>query len=236
MNFLLSVLLLIPFVVRSQVDSVTVEKVSIINAKHKVNGIYRTFDEFRRNEPFYTDSFKVLIADHSDRIMINRFVDELVFRDENDKLKQQGAKRFFGFCRNDTVYLTLQVFHLTYASAGFYPIVQMGHLSVIQLKKHIGTPMGDGTTVIGGGLVGFSPIPFPFIFPIIVKDVPVEKLFVLDYMSGSVFQLSTILLLNKFEKWDRQLYKEFRKSKTKRETETQIEFLRKFNQRHPIEF
>ncbi|MBI1288112.1 MAG: hypothetical protein GC178_11120 [Flavobacteriales bacterium] len=220
--------------VHAQVDSVTVEKVSIINAKHKVEGIYQTFDEFRRNEPFYTDSFTILPAEISTAEDENSgvfggfgnsaldYIDCVESELETKPLRHPPfGSRYFGYCKNDTVYIGFWRFH---------PITEWGHLTLIhvsELRYH----QNSGSWMAGGagGAPTFSPG-----FGGMVRSV--NKWFVLDYMTGDIASISTLLLKDKFNKWDKELYQEYRKTKNKNSESVQLEFLRKFNERHPIKF
>lgn len=221
--------------VRAQVDSLTVKKVSIINAKHKVEGIYKTFDEFRRNEPFYTDSFTILPAEISTAEDENSgvfggfgnstldYIDYVESELETKPLRRPPfSSRYFGYCKNDTVYIGFWRFH---------PITEWGHLTLIyvyELRYHRsgGAMMPGGA----GGVPSFSP-GFGG-----GMETLVNKWFVLDYMTGDITSISTLLLKDKFNKWDQELYQEYRKSKNKNSESVQLEFLRKFNERNPIKF
>jgi len=217
----------------AQVDSVTVDKVSIINAKHKVEGIYKTFDEFRRNQPFYTDSFEIIpspVSLNANEIdwfgnKIEYYLDKV----EYSGIKKRTVKRqfglsfssnFFGYCFNDTVYIAFWRFH---------PIVEFGHLSLIRVNEdrfHQNSGGwsggGMGNTATFGGVGGM------------VRHV--SKYFVLDYMTGELISINTFFLKDKFKLWDKELYQEYKKTKHKNNLEIQLKFVRKFNERNPIRF
>lgn len=241
---LLLFVLSVPTVSYSQVDSVTVDRVSFINAKHRVNGIYRTFDEFRRNEPFFTDSFIVIKAGSSaDEKAGKRYRDELAFTNENGKDKQQGSQRFFGYCLNDTVHIAFWKFH---------PIVELGHLSLIRVKEF--RPDYQYNNPFPHPGINLQPMPSPppprMNFPSRfgpddsrynemdehMFDRWIDKWFVLDYMTGELESINTMSLLDKFELWDKELYKEFRKNKNRNSESVQRSYVRKFNERQPIRF
>lgn len=214
-----TVILLIACNAFGQVDSVTVEKVSIINAKRKVDGIYKTFDEFRRNEPFYTDSFRVISSefqfedtiypfDNLTIVVEEAYQDRLQYADKTESTRYgefYQNSRFFGYCKNDTVYVAFWKFH---------PIVELGHLSLIVVKEYRFT---KNTSAMGGG-----------------GTRSVEKYMVLDFTTGSLNALSTSDLLYKFEFIDPELWMEFKKAKRNRSIEVQTKYLKKFNEKHPI--
>lgn len=218
--------------VLGQVDSITVEKVSIINAKHKVEGIYRTFDEFRRNEPFYTDTFTIIPAGDATgtKNEAKRFISQHSFSqgyvdhvdiDGKPKPTRNGftGQRFFGYCRGDNLYIGFWRFHR---------IDDFGHLSlirVVEYRYHQSAP--SSSPGFGGSAINFPGGGMEFLF---------KKWFVLDYMTGELYAINTFSLLDKFEKWDKELYKEYRKTKGRNKLEVQLEFVRKFNQRNPIRF
>ncbi|MBL4585727.1 MAG: hypothetical protein JKX84_01515 [Flavobacteriales bacterium] len=221
----------------AQVDSVNVNSVSIINAKKKLNGLYRNFDEFRRNEPFHTDSFAILRSKPDDKVWVNQFRDEVFYTDSAEKSRQQGTTRFFGYCRDDTVFLAFYKFH---------PILDLGHLSLIHVKELRPVnqsfnqfPINHGQHTPSHhnfGTHGPSPPDF------IPEDQPqnytklFDKWFVLDYMTGDIYPISTLSLKAKFELWDVELYQVYRKRKDRRELNVQLEFVRKFNKRNSIRF
>jgi hypothetical protein len=228
----------------AQVDSVTVEKVSIINAKHKLEGLYKTFTEFRRNQPFYTDSFKILAARPDDEVLINQYRDEVVFTTENGKRKQQGTMRFFGYCSGDSVYLAFWKFH---------PVLEFGHLSIIKVEEwrpenHYYSPFPHQPMM---NMPAPAPPPrpsFPSNFNNFGPSAPdaeldnwgfkklVNKWFILDYMTGDLYSVNTFALLDKFKLWDKELYREYKRTKFRREAAIQLRFVRKFNKRNPIRF
>lgn len=205
----------------AQVDSVTVEKVSIINAEHKVEGIYKTFDEFRRNQPFYTDSFRVLSARFQFEDTIYPFDNFDVDPDKayQDRLEYEGKTesnkygyffqnhRFFGFCKNDTVFVGFWKFH---------PIIELGHLSLIRVQEYRYTR--NTRMMNGGGTRTF------------------DKYMVLDFATGDITPISTFDLLDKFGYADPKLWKEYKKANRKRSLKVQIEYLKEFNERNPIRF
>jgi hypothetical protein len=209
-----------------------------------VEGIYKTFDEFRRNQPFYTDDFEVLRADPDDNVIINRYRDEIVYKPKSEKPeKQHGTNRFFGYCENDTVYVAFWKFH---------PILEFGHLSLIKVyeerpnnyyhdpffNQHMHQPMIQPTppprpsfpSHFGPNPEGYEPTEEQVFSRI------VDKWFVLDYMTGDLYSISTMMLKEKFHAWDKELFKEYKKRKDKRDLEVQLGYLRKFNQRNPIRF
>ena len=213
----------------AQVDSVTVEKISIINAKHKVDGIYKTFDEFRRNQPFYTDTFRVIpsrdVTGSKNEVenifgsrMLN-YVDYLEFNEKKQPIRTGfTGHRFFGYCKNGTVRLGFWRFHR---------IDEFGHLSLIRVVEYRLHQGVNGSMPRAGGTMGFNAGGIETLF---------KKWFVLDYMTGELYAIDTYTLLDKFEKWDKELYKEYRKTKDKNKLEIQLEFVRKFNERNPIRF
>lgn len=231
MKLFLIVLFVIPLVGYSQVDSLTAQTVSIINAQHKMEGIYKTFEEFRRNKPFYTDSFEVLPFGRGDQVMINTWNDELVYRNEDGKTKQQGAQRFFGFCRSDTIFVSTIFWHHGFTCRSFCPIIELGNLSLVRFYKKIGIPVDDSTTMIPA--MPIAKVLSPHIY---LDDVPFEKFYVLDFMTGEFISVNTFFLKTKFELWDKELFNEYRKRKDKNDLSTQLEFVRKFNERNPIRF
>jgi hypothetical protein len=192
----------------AQVDSVTVQKVSIINAKHKVEGIYKTFDEFIRNTPFYTGAFKVVLFNRSENVMVNRWNDEIVYYNKKDKVKQKGSQKFFGYCKSDSVYVSIKYLYFGFKSVSFCPIIEFGHLSVVRFNRKIGTPTGGGkamfATPMGPG-------------PAIVEDVPFERLYVLDFTTGEIFRLSYALVKNKLKVRDKKLFQQLVSTKDKKE-------------------
>ena len=227
--FLIFVLVSVHFRVQSQIhpDSLTVAKVSLINAEEKVEGVYKTFDEFRRNQPSYTGSFEVLPGRVNDNDLYwneigNRddYFDLLVFHDTNDTIK---CNKLFGYCRSDTVYLSFWKFH---------PILQLGHLSLILTNElrymDVGNLSGYSYRM---DLVGRPPI---VLHPNNTKRFILW--YVLDYRTGEVFKLSDWSLGEEIRKWDRQLHKEFKRSSGKKNIEVRLEVIRKFNKKYPIKY
>ncbi|MCB9185922.1 MAG: hypothetical protein H6601_04170 [Flavobacteriales bacterium] len=210
-----------------QVDSLTVEKVSIINAKHKVEGIYRTFDEFRRNEPFHTSEYTLIEAKPGDNVMVNRFRDELSFKDKAGNQKQLGSSKFFGYCRNDTVYISFWKFH---------PITEWGHLILIHVIENQPQYLNPSARPYSHEKIDTTKSRSKFRNNHPQGDVLTDRWYVLDYMTGDMYTIHTYTLLEKFEKWDLELFKQFKRAKRKFKTETQLEFIRRFNERNPIRF
>lgn len=68
------------------------------------------------------------------------------------------------------------------------------------------------------------------------SETYIDKWFVLDYMTGDIYSINKISLLEKFELWDQELYLEYKKTKGKTNLDIQLEFVRRFNQRNPIRF
>lgn len=209
----------------AQVDSLTLEKVSIINVKHKVEGIYRTFDEFRRNKPFYTDSFEVLPFGRSENVMVNRWNDEIIYTNKNGKLKQHGAQRFFGYCNSDSVFLSIKYTYYGFKSHSFCPVVELGHLTAIRFKRKIGTPTGGGKAMFS------TPMG-----PAVIEDVPFERLYILDFSTGEIFRLSYVLIKDKLKAWDNPLYEQLQATEDRKELSMLMRFIKSFNERNPIRF
>lgn len=214
----------------AQVDSVTVSKPSILNADTLIQGIYKTFDEFRRNKPFHTGEFKILKANRTDKVLINGNNDELIYQNIKGKTKQHGAQRFFGYCQNDTIRITTRFRydrfgHGNYTSVCFCPIKELGHLSIIRFYRPIGLPISS-RTIVGSD----------FAAPVIQDDLPFEKLYILDFMTGEISTLRYYILHDKFSAWDRTLYAELHRSDSRNDPKLLIEFVRRFNERNPIRF
>ena len=55
-------------------------------------------------------------------------------------------------------------------------------------------------------------------------------------MTGEIIPLGLVVLLEKFERWDTELYNEFRKDKYRKRKDYQIDYLKRFNKRNPIRF
>jgi hypothetical protein len=197
------------------------EKVSIINAKRKVEGIYKTFDEFRRNQPFYTDSFNILEAEFKFEDTIYPFDNILVLVDRKymDRVEYDGKmegtryghfhqnQRFYGYCKNDSVYL---------ASWKFHPFLELGHLSLIRVKE---LQLVRTSLILETG-----------------RTKSFDKYMVLDFSDGRFYPISTAELFSKFALYDQDLWHQYKKAKRKRSLRVQIEYLKKFNERNPIRF
>jgi hypothetical protein len=217
----------------AQVDSVTVEKVSIINAKHKVEGIYKTFDEFRRNQPSYTDKFSVIPArDVTGSVnkakklfsITNRALDYVdhIALDGKEKPIRNGfsGQRFFGYCKNGIAFIGFWRFHR---------IDELGHLSLIRVVEYRYHQGANSSVPGAGGVMTFN-------HSSVGMETLFKKWFILDYMTGELYAINTFSLLDKFELWDKELRKEYRKTKNRNKLEIQLQFVRKFNKRNPIRF
>jgi hypothetical protein len=210
----------------AQNDSVTVEKVSIINAKHKVDGIYKTFDEFRENIPFYTGEFEVIGSkvNYEDTVYP---INQLSVADFQDHVKYDGntessrtgrfesEERFWGFYKNDTLYFGFWKYH---------PVILLGHLSLIYVQEYT-YDMGSPNMISFGNFAPGGRI---------AKDV--AKYFVLDFLTGKIEPINTVSLKNNIQAYDQMLFNEYKKAKRKRSLKVQIEYLKKFNKRNPIRF
>jgi hypothetical protein len=153
-----------------------------------VEGIYKTFDEFIRNTPFYTGAFKAVLFNRSENVMVNRWNDEVVYYIKKGIVKQEGAQKFFGYCKSSSVYVSIKYSYFSFKSVSFCPIIGFGHLNVVRFNRKIGIP-------IGGGKAMFST---PIVLAI-VEDIPFERLYVLDFTTGAIFRLSYDLVKNKLK-------------------------------------
>lgn len=226
-------------------DSLTVANVSLINAEEKVEGLYATFDEFRRNQPSFTGNFEIKTPNAFDNTFPKRYRDQVIYKPDGENEKKHTTTRFFGYCKNDRLYIAFLRFH---------HIKEFGHLSLIKVYEERPTnqnhpffhqPINPGfnrpptpTPPVRPTLPsGFGPNPEGY-EPTIDEEYGhyINKWYVLDYMTGEIIPLGLVVLLDKFEQWDTELFKEFKKDKYRRRKDYQIDYLKRFNKRNPIRF
>ncbi len=229
-NFILFVLLtVITGSSFGQVDSVTVSKVSIINSDTLVKGIYWSYHEFKRNEPFITDSFEIIPASstssgvHSiEHLHQDRFRDRVHFLYKHSNTVE-NASRYFGYCDGKTAYMSFDRFH---------PISVIGSICLVRINERKSPANSFAIAGFLGGLVGVA------IVAAINQDGKgigvIDDWFILDLETGDFVPIHEHALMDIFYKQDKELLKEYKKVKGKGKLETMLYYVWKFNERNPL--
>ena len=205
----------------AQVDSLVVEQIPIISSKRKKEGIYKTFDKFKRNEPIETDSFRIIHALSGNQNQ--DYVDKVILSMNGNQMKRT-ADKFFGYCFNDTCYVSLWRFHA---------ISEFGHLSAIWVQE-VRQQISDQESGYGTGLTDTGPTLSDDSSEL--RKMQVTGWYVLDLSNGKIHELNSEFLMKKLQVSDKELSETFAKQGEKHKPSVMLEFVRKFNQRNPIRF
>ncbi len=172
-----------------------------------INGIYKTYDEFKYNAPSIHE--KALIENNlvAQTFISNVLGDEKIYYYDDSLHKKVRLKKgeFWGYCSNGVVYIYLDNY--------FHQLLKIGAICYF---------------VENGNVVASNSN-----FPVKSKKRPFR---LVNFKTGDIYD-ANIYTLQEQIKDDKELYDEFislkRKSKKKM---AMYQFLNKYNERHPIYF
>lgn len=192
-----------------------------------VKGLYWSYHDMVANRPFYTDSFRILYANnarqgtyrHPDlKEYYNKTKDRVEYVRKNGLYGVDDGDRLLGYCDGKQIFVSFNRFHV---------LQEYGAICLVNVKES--GSLGE----IGAafGIVGY----------LIQQQVDqgqnfgkVDDWYIIDQSLGKVNPIHPIYLDPIFRKFDKELYKEFKKTKKPRQLETMLEFVVRFNQRNPI--
>lgn len=190
----------------SQTDSALVRK----------EGLYLDYIQFRENRPVTKQQIKTDI----DTSQLDFFT-KIVSQKQITIITPGGEQTLFpkelwGYFQNGILYI--------YYDNAFYKVPVLGAISYFigtqEVTYYTGVGMGMGYPYAMGGGV-----------PVKTREV---KDFLLDYYTGKVYPFSIEQLEELFKK-DDEIYNEFRQLSRKQKKKKYSYYIRKFNEKHPIE-
>lgn len=206
----------------AQTDSVAFSNDFILK-----EGLYFTYTDFRKNNPFPKDSI-VTKDDKTQLDFISKTLNDfkeitVLYNGQNEKVE---VKKIWGFCQNNTIYINYQ--------GKFYRIPVFGNISnflatieVYNYNNYGGMygGMGVGMGMGYGGMMGSS-------VPIKQRET---RQFIFDFYSGDIidYNLNNVeILLSR----DLKLYEEFMQIKKRKRRDMMMLYVRKYNAAHPVKY
>lgn len=190
----------------SQTDSALIRK----------EGLYLDYIQFRENKPITKQHIKTDI----DTSQLDFFT-KVVSQKQITIITPNGEQKLFpkelwGYYQNGILYI--------YYDNAFYKVPVLGAISYFigtqEVTYYTGVGMGMGYPYgMGGGV------------PVKTREV---KDFLLDYYTGKVYPFS-IEQLEELFKIDNEIYNEFTQLSRKQKKKKYSYYIRKFNEKHPIE-
>lgn len=190
----------------SQTDSALIRK----------EGLYLDYIQFRENKPITKQHIKTDI----DTSQLDFFT-KVVSQKQITIITPNGEQKLFpkelwGYYQNGILYI--------YYDNAFYKVPVLGAISYFigtqEVTYYTGVGMGMGYPYgMGGGV------------PVKTREM---KDFLLDYYTGKVYPFSIEQLEELFKK-DDEIYNEFRQLSRKQKKKKYSYYIRKFNEKHPIE-
>ena len=175
-----------------------------------VDGIYRSFEEFKKNDPSIDE--KAIIADNPEvQFLIGNFakVEKIAFLDSTGQLQKLKRDEVWGYCSKGAVYIMV--------NNNFHRIVKIGsimHFAESHNKFFYSRQM-----------------------PVSGINKPNKYIqYMIDFNTGELmkFKLENFLILLKH---DEELYEQFNSFKSNSQKKKMMFlYLNKFNQRNPIYF
>lgn len=181
------------------------------------DGVYISFHAFRNNKPI---PFERFVSPENDENFTKKLAktDIISFYDENGLLNEMPRKNIWGYAKNGKPYI--------YFLGKFNLIPYIGtisHFMSTELVTHYSS---------GGGMMMYNTMYSP-----INQTYTTEELvhFFLDTRTGTIQNFSSKTLLELI-KDDQELYNEYQKLSKRKRSKLSMEFVQKYNQRHPITF
>jgi hypothetical protein len=111
-------------------------------------GLYKTFDEFRRNAPSLPPgSYGIVRRSMADQVSQNVGLTDLI-PTGGSLSKRDLSKKIWGYCANDSVFIAKHLIEGGNGGEGFVPITDIGRYAVISYNTKEGTtPSGLGYDV-----------------------------------------------------------------------------------------
>lgn len=192
---------------RTQVDSV------LFTADMRLpDGIYLTYDDFRRNKSIA----KAQVVSNLDKSQLE-FLGKVVFEEkfsyiENGVTFTVQSKNVWGFAQNTTLYVNFR--------EEFYRVPVFGSVSYLVANVTVASPgfydprFGMST---GGG---------------VTKEI---REFLMNFYDGIVTEF-TLDEVEKLLARDSELFEEYKKLSRRKQKEQVYSYIRKYNTRHPVYF
>jgi len=189
-------------------------------------GIYFSYTDFRKNNPVPKEA----IVSNQDKTQLDFIYKTLteskeITLSDNTGTEKFEAKKFWGFCQNNTIYINYQGKYYRIPVFGnisnFLGTVEVYNYNNYGMYGGMGMGMGMGY----GGMMGPS-------MPMKQRET---RQFIFDFYSGEVmdYTLNNVeLLISR----DIALYEEFLKLKKRKRRDMMMLYVRKFNTAHPISF
>ena len=179
-----------------------------------VDGIYRTFEEFKENNP--SIKRKAVLDDNPGmQFFVGRFTkaEKIAYKDSTGNMQIIKRKDVWGYCSNDVVYIKY--------NRNFHRILKIGSIIFfIELYNTSTTYYQD---------------PIKFI-PYFRTNSSIEYQYIIDFKTGDIlkYDLNNFLALL-FD--DKDLYNKFMAIPSDRKRKKQMfNYLNKFNERNPVYF
>jgi len=122
---------------------------SILTCLNRKAGIYKTFDEFKRNAPSVgTSEFTVVNRTIKDQTTLGVGMKDLVPTDKSSLSKREIGKKIWGYCQNDSIFIAKRLIEGGAGEEGFVPVTDLGRYAVIILHTKEGS---EGAAASGIG-------------------------------------------------------------------------------------
>ncbi|MGK0383340.1 MAG: hypothetical protein ACJAVL_000061 [Bacteroidia bacterium] len=174
-----------------------------------IKGIYWSYEQLKGNQPAYTDSFEIIkainrVASFQEYVTLSSYRDRIKYKNKYGDFVTKNAIKVFGYCDGDSMYISDEQFH---------PIHLFGSLCVVKVKQK-----GSSSSfhAPGNGFGSIHTLNGNYILNLLDKEMKPMHVFVLE---------------DAFWKYDRELYKIYRKTKQRKKLPTMLEFIVKFNKR-----
>ena len=203
----------VSFSAQEKTDSIAYNKDFVLN-----EGIYLNYYDFRTNRPISKEVIRS--QDNKDQLeFLSKLVDNNTFINFNFNGIEHKvhADSIWGYCQNNVVYINYE--------HKFCRIPLFGNLSQFIAMVEVTNYMNNFGPYYSYGMTAAS-------MP--VKSVEVKQ-YILDFYSGKIVSLdlkNTEILLER----DPTIYKEFMLLKKKQRKDKMSLYIRKYNEKHPIQF
>lgn len=191
--------------------------------QHKVKGVYRSFSEFRRNDPGIKDVEIRLPAKKTNN-----------YRAKDIQIKQSGGSEIdlkkrnstWGFCDGENVYLNCRPVN---ASNEYARLIHRGEWLPFFSEVTV-EPLPTSAAVYGGIAGGLAGAVIGHAIDA-AKDGPEKTgLLVMNYETGRIRDL-TVAFMSEIIRDDEELAREYESSATKTSPETKLDYLDRYYQR-----
>jgi hypothetical protein len=192
---------------RSQADSVLYRPDA-----RMPDGIYLTYDDFRKNRPITKEQIVTRIDKEQLEFIGKTMFEEKLTFNRNDSVITMLTKNAWGYFQNNTLYLNFK--------DEFYRVPVFGSISYLVANV---TVMTTGFYDPRFGTTGGS------------SNTREIREFLMNFYDGVVTEF-TVQTFEELLARDPELYAEFKKLTRRKQKEELYRYIRKYNERHPVYF